>query len=142
MPKPFNPFSQSVAEYSDKQILTILEAPYDYAPILTEACRVEATQRDLQLPAKSSLNEDKTLFYTFNVKNLIYNGDTYEQCKQYLLSEGLNDLQTENIMKNALELPKKNISQPYKDKDFYGVRIGTGLFVIYIIFRLLTMVAR
>ena len=142
MIKSNNPLLQIVEEYSDKQIQKILNSPQEYATNLTNACREEAIKRKLTLSDKVAVSDDKSLLYVYKIKNLIHSGETLEHCRQFLLNEGLKESQTQNILNRAIERPKEQIAQPYKDKDYYGARVGTGLFAIYVTWQLISYVAK
>ena len=136
-------YSSLVSNYSDSELINILQNGSEYSLAQVNACKEEANRRELNANYTTPLSEGKSISYVMEVKNRILSGESIEQCKSALREKGLNQTQANDIINQVLKIPEPKIESPYTRNEHYGIPlilgIGTLALIIKIVIKVMSL---
>lgn len=137
MNKPTNIYNTLASSYSEVQLQNIINNPEDYAKAQVAACIAELDSRGVSVEKIEPIKDGERQALVFQVKNKLSNDVPVADCKKYLEEKGLHENQINDIINLAIKKHVPPIESPYSKKEHYGVRLGAGLFIVFLIIKLL-----
>ena len=137
MSKSTNIYSTLAKSYSNVQLQNIINRPKEYPKVQIEACKAELLSRNLDPTPQNQLEEGTIQLFVFEIKKKLSQNTPLSECKQYLSQQGLSPIQIDDIIHIATKKAAPEVYSPYRNKDYYGLRLTTGLLILYLVFKLI-----
>lgn len=137
MSKSINIYTTLAKSYSNVQLQNIIDRANEYPKIQVDACKAELLNRNIDHIAQNLLDEGEIQLLVFDVKKELSASVPLKECKDRLKEKGLTSSQIDDIINIATRKPAPEVYSPYKNKDYYGIQLTTGLFILFLVLKLI-----